>query len=106
MKIFINLILVLMVFSVQTVAADGLRYTVVFEAKNLNIKLSNDRTGIIKNVVCAECDFNLAIITPATRAFVKGEEVDLLNARSRANKPATAIIYLDTREVRKITWVE
>lgn len=103
-KLIMVLMAMCMMFSSAALVAE--RFSVAFEAKSLNIKLSNDRTGIVQKVVCEICSFNIVKITPATRTYVNGSEVDLLRAKSRSRKSATVIFYLDTREVQKITWVE
>ncbi|MDH5610851.1 MAG: hypothetical protein OEY66_00140 [Gammaproteobacteria bacterium] len=72
----------------------------------LSIKLSNDRTGIIKNVECVGCDFTIVNITPKTKAYKNGIEVDLLEAKMQAGKPALVSFNPETREVQTIRWSE
>ena len=72
----------------------------------LSIKLSNDRTGIIKDVSCIGCDFRNAVITPKTKAYRNGVEVDLLEAKMQAGKPALVAFNPETREVQTIRWSE
>ena len=80
---------------------------VPFTAHALSIKLSNDRTGIIKGVQCMECkDFSTVNITPRTRAYRNGVEVDLLEAKMQAGKPALVSLNPETREVQTIRWSE
>ena len=103
-KLIVALITMLMLLPGVVLAAE--RSTIAFEVGSLNIKLSNDRTGIVKDVICKKCDFSIVKITAETRAYVNGKQVDLLRAKSRSRKMATVIFYPDTREVKKITWLE
>ena len=94
-----------MIFS-NVAIADEQRATASIEIRALKIKLSTTRTGIVQKIECKRCDFSIAKITPETKAYVNGKEVDLLRAKSRSGKKATVIVYLDTRVVRMITWAE
>lgn len=76
----------------------------VFEADSLKIKLSNDGTGIVKDVDCMGCDFNIVNITKNSKASANGVDVSILEARSRANKPAMVSFDPNTREVQFIRW--
>lgn len=75
-------------------------------ARALSIKLSNDRTGIVKNVMCLGCDFSTVKVTPKTKAYKNGIEVDLLEAKMQAGKPALVSFNPETREVQTIRWNE
>ena len=103
-KLIMVLMAMCMMFTHTAFAAE--RFSVAFETDSLNIKLSKDRTGIVQKVDCEICNYNIVKITPETRAYVNGSQVDLLRAKSRSRKSATVIFYLDTREVQKITWLE
>jgi hypothetical protein len=77
-----------------------------FEIGELKIRQSNDGTGIIKNVTCLGCDYQLVKITAGTKVIVNGQEVDLLRARERAGKNAYIEFDRDTAVVKHIYWAE
>lgn len=108
-KLIVILVSMWMMFANSAFAEE--RLTIAFETDHLKIKLSKDRTGIVQGVtltegLCPQCDFNTVKITAATKAYMNGEQVDLLSARSRAGKAATVIFIPDTREVQQITWAK
>ena len=105
MKMLINLTCVLAFFFAQYAIAEEHPF-VPHLARALSIKLSNDRTGIIKNVECMGCDFKNVNITPKTKAYRNGVEVDLLEAKMRAGKQALVSFNPETREVQTIRWSE
>ncbi len=72
----------------------------------LQIKLSNDGTGIIKNVTCGGCDYKIGKITKNTKAYVNGVDVDLFRARDRAGKMVLIQFVRSTGEVMAIRWSE
>ena len=77
---------------------------VVVEIAKLKIKLSNDGTGIIKNIYCRGCDFNFVKITRQSKATENGVEVDIQQAKKRAGKIAMVSFDPLTREVQFIRW--
>ena len=77
-----------------------------YEIANLQIKLSSDRTGIIKDIHCEPCNFNFVKITPKTEARISGVKTDLLRARERAGKEVYIEFDTDTAEVITINWSE
>ena len=103
MKIFISLTCALMIFFTQYAIAEEHPF-VAHTARALSIKLSNDRTGIIKNVMCIGCEFTYVNITSKTKAYRNGVEVDLLDAKMQAGKPALVSFNPETREVQAIRW--
>ena len=62
-----------------------------FEIPELKIKQSNDGSGIIKEVSCADCDFQFVKINADTKVFVNGVEVNLLRARERAGQNGISV---------------
>ncbi len=80
--------------------------TITYESMSLSIKLSNDGTGVIQNVVCAKCNYRMVKITKASKAYVNGKQVNILRAKGRSGKMAGVIFSPVTREVIKITWAE
>ena len=106
MKLFINSVILLMMLLTQSVAMAEEHPFVPHAARALSIKLSNDRTGIIKNVMCTGCDFKTVRITSKTKAYRNGVEVDLLEAKGQAGKPTLVSFNPDTREVQAIRWNE
>ena len=105
MKMLINFIWVLMFALSQQVMAEEHPF-VPYIATKLSIKLSNDRTGIVKGVFCIDCDFTSVKITPKTKAYRNGVEVDLLEAKMQAGKPALVSFNPKTRAVQTIRWQE
>lgn len=105
MKLLINFISVFVLVISQQVFAEEHPF-VPFGVRALSIKLSNDRTGIIKGVGCVDCDFTTVKITPKTRAYRNRVEVDLLEAKMRAGKSALVSFNPKTREVQTIRWKE
>jgi hypothetical protein len=103
MKLLINLGAVLMLVLSQSALAEEHPF-VPHLARALSIKLSNDRTGIIKDVRCMGCDFTTVTITPKTKAYRNDVEVDLLEAKMQAGKPALVSFNPNTREVQTIRW--
>lgn len=77
-----------------------------FEIGELNIKQSNDGTGIIKEVTCEDCDYQFVKITPETEVIVNGVKVNLLRARERAGQDAYIKFDKETAEVKQIYWSE
>ena len=101
----IKLTLLPLLFFVGSAVAERASY-VVFETDSLNIKLSNDGTGIVKDVGCYRCDFKIANITRNSKVTVNNVEVNILEAQSRGGKPAMVSINPKTREVYFIRWSE
>jgi hypothetical protein len=77
-----------------------------FEIGELDIKQSNDGTGIIKEVTCEDCDYQFVKITPDTKVFVNGNRVNLLRARERTGQDAYIEFDRETAEVKHIYWTE
>jgi len=102
-KILINISCLLMLSLSQYAVAEEHPF-VPHAARALSIKLSNDRTGIIKNVMCTGCKFTNVNITSKTKAYRNGVEVDLLEAKMQAGKPALVSFNPETREVQAIRW--
>lgn len=78
----------------------------VVEEFNLQIKLSNDGTGIVKDIQCYGCDFNFVRITSNSKATANGIKVNILEARKRAGKTAMVSFNPVTQEVQYIRWYE
>ena len=96
------LMLFLLMFSFN-VLAEEVRLK-VFETDTSNVKLSNDGTGIVKNIYCEGCDFNMVKITKSSKASIDGVDVGMLEARSQAGEFLTISFNPETREVRYIDW--
>lgn len=103
MKLLIKIACVFSIFFGSYVMAEEHPF-VPHGVRALSIKLSNDRTGIIKNVSCVGCDFTTVRITPKTKAYRNTIEVDLLEAKMRAGKSALVSFNPNTREVQTIRW--
>ena len=85
------------------VSAETMPFKVV-EVFKLSIKLSNDGTGIVKNIRCGGCDFNFVRITPQSKASENGVEIDIQQAKKRAGKSAMVSFDPQTQEVQFIRW--
>lgn len=118
-KLFLLPITILMLFSAQLGAAQmsgnqtkademnaQKKWYHPFEIGQLKIKQTSDGTGIIKDVSCADCDYNFVKITPDTKVIVNSVEVELLRARERAGKDAYITFDKETAEVKYIYWSE
>ena len=77
-----------------------------FEISNLQIKQTNDGTGIIKGISCGDCGYQIVKIMPDTKVIVNGIEVNLLRARERAGLEAYIEFDRETAEVKHIYWSE
>lgn len=74
------------------------------ESNALNIRLTNDLTGIIKTQHCADCDVLLLKITPATKFDIDGVSKKLIEAKTCCTgKPGTIIYDIKSKEVRAIS---
>ena len=69
-----------------------------------NVKIANDRTGIVKDVYCYDCDFSLAKITKKTKATRKSVAVDILEVRKLTDSAVAIRFDPKTREVLSINW--
>ena len=67
------------------------------------LRISEDGTGIIKFRQCDKCKNILVKITPATRAYLNGVEMSVLQARERSKPGFIGFQFtLDSKEVRTI----
>ena len=105
MKLLINFSCVLMMFLYQSAMAEDHPY-VPFEANPLSVKISNDGTGIVKNIHCWICDYKIVNITKKTRAYKNGVQVPIQEARKRTGKSALVAFDPYTRLVQTIRWSE
>jgi len=99
MKQFISSVFILLFLSVAGFAQAAKSTPAELELYSLKIKLSNDRTGIIKNVSCGGCDYKIGKITKKTQVYINGTEVDLLRAREGAGKQAFIQFIRKTGEI-------
>ncbi len=104
MKKIILLFLWLQLLGVYGLANAEKSPSVADETDNLKIKLSNDGTGVVQNIGCYGCDFNMVNITRNSKASINGKEVSIFEARARAGKPAMVSFNPETREVQYIRW--
>ena len=77
-----------------------------FEISDLKIKQSNDGSGIIREIACGDCGYQIVKITSATKVIVNGVGVNLLRARERAGQEAYIEFDRETAEVKYIYWSE
>lgn len=69
-----------------------------------SVKVTGDRTGIVKDVYCFGCDFNIVNITKNTKATRGGVPVDILEIREAVNVVVGVAFDPKTREVLRIDW--
>jgi hypothetical protein len=74
------------------------------EVYSLKLKLSNDGTGIIKDMPCDGCAFRFGKITKNTKAYVDAVNVDLMRVRERIGRPVAIQFVRSTGEVIGIYW--
>ena len=77
---------------------------VVIETDSRNVRLSDDGTGIVKNIFCNGCDFKIVKVTPASRATFQGAEVDIREVRGLKDKAVMVSFNPETQEVQFIRW--
>jgi len=102
---FILAISILMLLGSQA-SAEEKKWYYPFEIGELTIKQSNDGSGIIKEVTCPGCDYQIVKITADTEVIVNGIKVDVLRARERAGKDVYIKFDKSTAEVKYIYWSE
>ena len=79
--------------------------TELMEIDGRDIVLSNDGTGIVKNIECKSCSSNVLMITKNTKAFENKQPVDLVSSRNRFRNKVFMLRYdIKTREVLVIRW--
>ncbi len=96
------LMLLLLMFSFN-VLAEKMPFK-VFETDTSNVRLSADGTGIVKDVYCEGCDFNMVKITKNSKASINGVDVGILEARSQAGEFVMVSFNPETQEVQYIRW--
>ena len=96
------LMLLLLTFSFNVLAEEAPFR--VDETDSLSIKLSNDGSGIVKDIYCEGCDFTTVKITKNSKASINGVDVSIMQARERAGKPVMVSFNPETREVQYIRW--
>jgi hypothetical protein len=74
------------------------------EVHGMELKLSNDGTGIIKGVTCKGCGYKIGTITENTKAYVDAKNVDILRVRERAGKSVFVRFVRSTGEITGIYW--
>ena len=92
---------------------DGLKFEIrrgviethnAIESEALRISLASDLTGFVEGKVCDSCKTIKVMITPQTKAYNKGLEVPLIEAKRRIGRFATVIYELETKNVSAIRW--
>ncbi len=77
---------------------------IVIETDSHNVRLSDDGTGIVKNVVCNGCDFKIVKVTPASKATYRGVEVDIREVRNLKDRAVMVSFNPETQEVQYVRW--
>lgn len=107
MKKFILIITTCLValFNINVLAEEILAEETLGEAEipGSLVRISKDGTGIIKFSQCDGCKIILVKITPATRAYLNGVEMSVLQAWKRSKPGFIGFQFtLDSKEVRTI----
>jgi len=102
-KVTNHILMLLFLLLSFNVSAETMPFKVV-EVERLAIKLSNDGTGIIKDISCSGCDFKFVRITPQSRATAGDVEVNIQQAKKRAGKSVMVSFDPQTQEVQFIRW--
>ncbi|MDT8281979.1 MAG: hypothetical protein RQ982_04115 [Gammaproteobacteria bacterium] len=76
----------------------------VVETTGAEIRLANDGTGIVKDIHCQGCDFNIVKITKNSKASNKGIEVNILDVRELNDVLVMVSFNPVTQEVQYIRW--
>jgi len=105
MKQFNLILLLVSLFMAGVVNAEQVTLSEL-EIPQLKMKLSNDGTGIIRQVSCGDCNYKFGKITKNTQAYVNGTRVDLFLVRKRAGLPIFIKYVRSTGEVMEIHWSE
>ena len=95
-------VFVLLMLALNVHAEDGL-FRVV-ETISSEIVLSNDGTGIVKNIYCTGCDFNMVKITENSKATRRGIAVDIVEVKKLTRALVMVSFNPKTREVQYIRW--
>lgn len=106
MKSLNSILFLILFFFAGTAAAVGQRDYAEIEMYPLRIKLSNDGTGIIKNMTCGGCNYKFGTITENTQVYVNNVKVDIFRARERAGTLVLLHFVRSTGEVMEIRWSE
>lgn len=97
-------IIVLSFFSTISFAAnDSYKIEEAMESDELEIRLANNLTGIIKGHRCDDCELVLVKITPNTKLKIDGFKTHLSNIRKCSRKPSTVIYNIKSREVTSVS---
>ncbi len=100
----INQLLILLLFVFASNAyAEKPKYR-VDEVDVKDIKISNDRTGIVKDVACYGCNFKIVNITKNTKAEREGVAVDILEVKKLSDGVVGVAFDPKTREVLYLSW--
>ena len=75
-----------------------------FEEAALKIRLDKSLHGIVIGKVCDLCEEQEVKITPQTKAYEKGKEVPLIEAKKRFGKSALVLFDIKTKIVTRIQW--
>ena len=96
--------IVLSIFSAGSFAAnDSYKIEEAIESSEIEFRLANDLTGIIKGRQCDTCQPVLLKITPNTRLKIDGFSTVLTNIRKCSGKPSTVIYNIKSREVTSVS---
>ena len=95
-------VLFVFVFGANAYAETAKYYIDEVDVKD--IKISRDRTGIVKGISCYGCDFNIVKITKNTKATSKGVAVDILEVKKLSDKAVGVAFDPKTREVIYLGW--
>ena len=103
LKTLFGLLIAALLMSVQSAWAEEKPF-IVIETESHNVRISDDGTGIVKNIECAVCDFKLVNVTANTRATRQGNEVSILDVKGLRETIVMVSFNPQTREVQYIRW--
>ena len=100
---FIDFFLLSCLFSLNVQADD--KFNVLedaIEATALDIRMSNDLTGVVTGTICDGCEPVVVKITPQTRLEINGVKTDLIKAKLLSGKPGLVVFDRESKKVNLI----
>lgn len=70
------------------------------------IKLSNDGTGIVKDVSCEGCDYKILKVTKNSKAYANSVLTDMVRVRAKKEGLVLVKYIRATGEVYEVRWFE
>ncbi|MDH5516207.1 MAG: hypothetical protein OEY36_00130 [Gammaproteobacteria bacterium] len=103
-KLLTALIMISSLMTVNSFAANRMVMAEeAIESGALQIKMSNDLTGVISGKRCDDCELVLVKITPNTKLEINGKPTALKRAKSCAGKPGLVLYKIKSQEISLIS---